>query len=183
MKQLQRAATLVSLVESLRENKSWCGETTIQKASFFLQELTEVPLEFEFVLYKYGPYSFELTDELTALRADSILALEVPDPSYGPSYFPGGMSGFVLERFPKTVNRCKEQVQFVAERLGSKGVAELERLATALYVRLRDKEKSGVTARANEIVRLKPHIRKPDAELAVREIDKMWDEAQQRVGE
>ena len=183
MKRLQRAATLVSLVESLRENESWCGETNIQKASFFLQKLTGVPLGFEFVLYKYGPYSFDLTDELTALRADSILTLEVPDPRYGPSYLPSEMSGFVLERFPKTVNRYKGQVEFVAERLGSKGVADLECLATALYVRLKGKKGSPAKARAAKIVKLKSHIREAHAEQAVREVDRMWEEAKQLVEE
>jgi len=179
MKRLQRAAVLVSLVKSLRENKSWCGETSIQKASFFLQELTGVPLEFEFVLYKYGPYSFDLTDEITALRADSILTLETSDPRYGPSYLPGKMGDFVLEHFPRTVHRYRGQVDFVAERLGSKGVAELERLATALYVRLGDKKKPGVRSGADRIRRLKPHISKADAEQAVREVDAMWEDAKQ----
>jgi len=183
MKRLQRAATLVSLVESLRENGSWCGETSIQKASFFLQELTGVPLGFEFVLYKYGPYSFDLTDELTALRADSILTLETPDPKYGPSYLPGKMSGFVLERFPKTVNRHKAQVDFVAERLGRKGVAELERLATALYVQLGSTGRSSLKSRAGNLTRLKPHISKADAEQAAREVDKMRAEAKQLFGQ
>jgi len=183
MKRLQRAATLVSLVKSLRENNSWCGETNIQKTSFFLQEMAEVPLEFGFVLYKYGPYSFDLTDELTALRADSILTLETPDPKYGPSYLPGKMSSFVLERFPKTVSRYKKQVEFVAGKLGKKKVAELESLATALYVQLRSNQESGVTARADKIVKLKPHIHKGEAERAVRKVEEMWEEARQHLGE
>ena len=183
MKRLQRAATLVSLVKSLRESESWCGETNIQKASFFLQEMAGVPLEFDFVLYKYGPYSFDLTDELTALRADSILTLELPDPRYGPSYFPGKMSGFVLERFPKTVSRYKKQVEFVAGKLGRKGVADLECVATALYVRLKGKRKSPARARAAKIVKLKPHIREAHAEQAVHEVDGMWEEAKRLVEE
>lgn len=181
MKRLQRAATLVSLVESLRENESWCGETNIQKASFFLQEMTGVPLEFDFVLYKYGPYSFKLTDELTALRADSILTLEVRDPKYGPSYVPGEMSSFVLERFSKTVSQYKKQVKFVAGKLGKKGVADLECLATSLYVWL--KGESSAKARAAKIVTLKPHIRQAQAEQAVREVDGMWEHAKQLVEE
>lgn len=183
MRRLQKAATLVSLVKSLGEHGSWCGETNIQKSAFFLQDLTGVPLGFEFVLYKYGPYSFDLTDELTALRADSILALETPDPRYGPSYRPGEMSDFALERFPRTVNRYKERVEFVAKRLGNKGVSELERLATALYVRLRGKGEAGVKARTDKIVKLKPHIRKPEAQQAVHEVDEMWEKAKQLVGE
>lgn len=66
MKRLQRDAVILSLIENLRAKGSWCGETHIQKATYFVQELLRVPLEFEFVLYKHGPYSFDLSDELTA---------------------------------------------------------------------------------------------------------------------
>ena len=177
MKRLKRAAIVLSLLESLRENNSWCGETNIQKATYFLQELVKVPLDLEFVLYKYGPYSFDLTDELTALRADSMLELEIRDPRFGPRYVLGQMGGFVMKRFPKTVSRYVRQVDFVAAKLGDKGVAELECLATALYVWLKGESKPAVKERVGEIVRLKPHIGKVKAEQAVTEVEKMFEEA------
>ena len=123
------------------------------------------------MLYKYGPYSFELTDELTALRADSILTLDVSDPKYGPRYVPiDKMRSFLQKRFPKTVSRHKKQVEFVAGKLGGKGVADLECLATALYVRLKgNKESPPARGRAAKIVKLKPRISEADAECAVRE--------------
>jgi uncharacterized protein YwgA len=68
----------------LKERDSWCGETHIQKAVYFLQELLQVRLGFEFIMYKHGPYSFELTDELTTLRANRLLRL-IPREGYGPS--------------------------------------------------------------------------------------------------
>ena len=69
MNRLQRAAVVVSLVKALEKNGSWCGDTHVQKGTFILQELLHVPLEFAFSLYKYGPYSFDLNDELAAFRA------------------------------------------------------------------------------------------------------------------
>lgn len=73
MKKLQRDAILLSLINEMKAKGSWCGETHIQKATYFLQELLGVPLNFEFILYKHGPYSFDLGDEVTAMRADSLL--------------------------------------------------------------------------------------------------------------
>jgi len=178
MNRMQRAAVIVSLIEALRARDSWCGETNIQKACFFLQELTGVPLDLEFVLYKYGPYSFALTDELTAMRADSILALRVRDPKYGPCYIPGALAGSILERYPKTIGRFAKKVLFVAERLGSKGVTDLERVATALYVR-KGMGAVGVKERANRINQLKPHVSHPDAHAAVREVDEMFEDAEE----
>jgi len=42
----------------------------------FLQDLMRVPLELEFILYKHGPFSFDLRSELTSLRADELVKLE-----------------------------------------------------------------------------------------------------------
>jgi len=56
MDRLQKAALITRLLQNLRSKHSWCGETHIQKAAFFAQELMEVPLGFEFILYKHGPF-------------------------------------------------------------------------------------------------------------------------------
>lgn len=180
MNRMSRAAVIVSLIKELKAKDSWCGETNVQKACFFLQELTGVPLDLEFVLYKYGPYSFELTDELTAMRADSLLALRVRDPKYGPCYVPGELADSLLKRYPKTIGRCAGAIEFVAQRLGDKGVADLERVATALYIQ---KSIGDVDAneRARRITQLKPHISLPDAQAAIREVDGMFTEAKQLV--
>ena len=84
MDRLRRAALLTRLIELLRKKGSWCGETHIQKSTFFVQNLMKVPLSFDFILYKHGPFSFDLRDELTGLRADGLIRLE-PQWPYGPS--------------------------------------------------------------------------------------------------
>ena len=68
MDRLQRASVLLALNEQLRAAGSWAGETHMQKATYFLQHLMGVPLAFDFILYKHGPFSFDLRDELTAMR-------------------------------------------------------------------------------------------------------------------
>jgi hypothetical protein len=170
MKRLQRAAIIVTLIEKLRENESWCGETNVQKATYFLEELAEVPLGFEFILFKHGPYSFGLKEELTALRADFILELRSPNPKYGPSFFPGKMRDYVIERFPKTVERFSAKLDFVASHLGRRDVNELECLSTALYV-LRESSTLDQEQRAKKITKYKPHIDFSDSMKAVKEVD------------
>jgi len=177
MKRLQRAALLVSLIETMKEKDSWCGETNIQKACYFLQKLTEVPLGYDFILYKYGPYSFELTDELTGLRADSILTLRIRDPQYGPCYAAGERGNLVKDRFPKTIRRFQDETDYVASKLGSKRVGELECLATALYVSLEKGRELSIEERASEITKLKPHIAQRFAEEAISSVDQMFREA------
>lgn len=174
MKRMQRDAVLLSLIEAMKKKGSWCGETHIQKASYFLQELLKVPMSFEFILYKHGPYSFELSDEVTAMRADSLLEYKTRLP-YGPSLFPTKEGQKFLNQYPRTLNKYDEKVQFVAEKIGTMGVADLERLATALYVTL-DGNNEG-KLREIRITELKPHIKIDEAEKAVKNVDAMRREA------
>lgn len=164
----EKSSLLLNFVERLREHESWAGETHVQKAAYFLQEMLGVPLECEYVLYKHGPYSFDLRADLTAMQAGEFLKLQ-PRGGYGPSLVSGTRAEQLKREFPRAPERFAEQIEFVAATLGSKGVRDLERLGTALYVTL--KGIKSVEERAQEINRLKPHVSISDAEAAVREVD------------
>lgn len=175
MKRLRRAAVVSALTDGLRERGSWSGETHIQKTTYILQDLLGVPLELDYVLYKHGPYSFDLHDELAEMRADEILDVIPQPPPYGPKLVTGEGAEQLRERFPKTLKKYEPQITYVAERLGDQGVTSLEKLATALWV---TKEEGGsVTARAKTLNALKPHISITAAERAVEQIDLMVNEA------
>ena len=49
---------------------------------------------------------------------------------------PTKQSKYIQDRFPKTLAKYDLRILFVARRLGPKGVVQLERLGTALYVEL-----------------------------------------------
>ncbi len=177
MKRLQRDAVILSLIENLRAKGSWCGETHIQKATYFTQELLRVPLEFGFVLYKHGPYSFDLSDELTAMRADTILKLHPQPPPYGPSFIHSIGSKLIKKLYPKTLKKYNPMVKFVADKLGDRGVTELERLATALYVTREINTDNSIESRAQCIHKLKPHVSLDEARDAVRAVDMFIEES------
>ncbi len=172
MKRSQRAALLTLLNREMLKRGSWCGETHIQKATFFLQELLGVEADFEFILYRHGPFSFELRDELSSMQADELLELTVRREGYGPTYLPTSFSETYLERFPKTTARYIRQIEFVSDELGDKGVAELERLATALFI-ANQEGISDIEQRAERLVELKPHISSADALSASERIDRL----------
>jgi hypothetical protein len=123
-----------------------------------MQELLRVPTEFNFILYKHGPFSFDLRDEITALRADGVLSLEPqPDP-YGPKLVPTDGARRLHNLFPKTLKKYKDELKKVADAVSDKGVSELEKLATALYVTNENLPDDDSTARAKRLCALKPHI-------------------------
>lgn len=93
-----------------------------------------------------------------------------------PSLWPTENAGRVLDRFPNTLRTHGPKVRFVAERLGDKNVAELERLATALYVVLQ-KPDATPEERAGEIHRLKPHVSLSEGRAALQSMERMRGDA------
>lgn len=174
---MQRDAVLLSLMDEMKAKGSWCGETHIQKSVYFLQELLKVPMGFEFILYKHGPYSFDLTDAVTAMRADFLLEYKT-HPPYGPSHHTTESGKNFLNRYQDVVERYKERMQFVAEKLGKMGVAELERQATALFVIFN--ENCDADSRASKIIELKPHIKIDQARDALENVDSMIKEVAEK---
>ena len=171
----QARAVIVTLIGQLREHQSWCGETHIQKAAFFLKSLAGVPLPFDFILYKHGPFSFDLSDELTAMRAYQLLDIHAQYP-YGHRMTVTEVGNMFRGRFPKTLESYDRQIEFVSRTLGNKGVVQLERLATALFVTLQGaKEKS--SDRAERVHELKPHIPLEVAVGAIESVDALIGQA------
>jgi len=85
MEGARRQAVVLSLIEKMYSNGSWCGETHIQKSIYFLQEMLGVPTDFDYILYKHVPFSFGLSDLLLAQRANLFVKLHnLPSP-YAPS--------------------------------------------------------------------------------------------------
>ena len=178
MDRLKRAAIITRLLQKLGEKGNWCGETHAQKAAFFLQKLLEVPLEFDFILYKYGPFSFDLRDELTSMLADGLVRLK-PHWPYGPHIIPTDLADRIQDAYGKTLKKYADKIAFVADKLGPKDVAELERLATALYLTLERGADESCDERANKLTNLKPHISYDQATTAIKEVDRIINEAKE----
>jgi uncharacterized protein YwgA len=174
MKPAARKALVIMLIKSLQEQGSWCGETHVQKATYCLQNITGVPADFDFILYKHGPFSFDLSDHLALMRADGLLELEYYP--YGAKIIVSNKGNSFLEKFPRTAEKFREKINYISETFGSKGVAALERLSTALYVKLTigDNEAKNRAAFLHE---LKHHIPITKATEAVDEMDRIISQA------
>ncbi|MCE5272701.1 hypothetical protein LLH00_15580 [bacterium] len=170
MNYLERAAITLSLIEELQKHGSWCGETHIQKATYFLTELKSVPLKFQFTIYKHGPYSFNLHDELAAMFADGLLELTEQQKPYGPTFSSSITGQLLMDKFPKTINNYKESILYVASTFGNKGVSTLERWATALYI-TKEHRHIPKDKRVEYLVNIKPHIPFEKAQNAFEFVD------------
>jgi len=171
----ENAAIVVELVARLRDGGSWCGATHLQKTAYFLKHLTGVPLDFDFILYKHGPFSFDLRGELSYLLALGLLERKLNEPPYGPSLQPGPRAHLLMERYRAAAEQYDREIGFIAEQLADKGVVALEKLGTALWVTL-NTEATTDQDRADTMVELKRHIGPDEAREAVREVDQMREE-------
>lgn len=175
MKEQHQRALVLRLLIVLEENGSWCGETHLQKTAFCLKDITKVPFDYDFILYKHGPFSFDLKDELSFLRAYDLIRFIIRQYPYGPSLSITERGQNFLEKYPKIQEKYKVGLNFIGKTLSNKNVAELEQIATALYITKKEsiKEAAVITKRINEI---KPHITLEKAAIAVKNIEDLSEE-------
>jgi hypothetical protein len=173
MSNLEQSSLILTLALALKANGSWAGETHVQKGGYFLNNLLKVPTGVDFILYKHGPFSFELRELLTDMEANGFIKWN-SFPPYGPSISEGQLGGILREKFSNLSEQYRPQIDFVSRHLGPCNVASLERLATALYV---TEEGFIGPARVGRIVSLKPHVSVVLAEKAVEEFDQIRTQA------
>lgn len=180
MDRLRKAALLTRLIGELWKKDSWCGETHVQKATYFAKEVAGIDLSHEFVLYRHGPFSFDLRSDLAGLRADGMTALEVQYP-YGPRIALTDRAAYIQSFYPKTLKRYRNKITFVASKLGNKGVADLERLGTGFFLsRHGSMKNAGDEEIGRHVNRLKRHISPADAIEGLQEAREIEAEAKAR---
>jgi uncharacterized protein YwgA len=177
MNQLAQKAILVGLAKRLIDKGSWGGETHLQKTAYLLSELRGVDFDFDFILYKYGPFSFALHDELASMCTEGLMDRFLPSPRYGPRLLVTARGEELERRLGKTMSRYGVSLDWITDILSARGVADLERLATAMWM-TRQNPDSSVGSRAEALTGVKSHIPLEDAIQSVEEIDRLLDERQ-----
>ena len=138
MNQLKRAALISEMLDRMIEKGSWAGKTHLQKCIFFLQAMAGVPTGYVFQLYRYGPFSFEMRDEIIRLQAEDIIRLAPRSASYRSSLKTTEASKHLRKYVSKTLDQHSKAIDFVADHFGALNASELEPLATAFYFHLED---------------------------------------------
>ncbi len=175
MNDLDRLGMVLYVTKRLRDAGSWDGETHVQKSTYLLQELGRTRPDWSFMLYKHGPYSFELHDDIIRALAIGLLVQE-PSPPYGPRLELTDAGEQLLGRIQDRFRHVEPAVDFVAPRIGPRNVFQLEQVATAVMV-TREMAGSSVTERADRLRQLKPHVDEAASMLAVTEADTLLAEA------
>lgn len=126
---------LVTLVveEFQKTSQGHLGRTAIQKICYFAQSLG-VPLNFEFKILYYGPYSHELASEVELLLASDVLEDTSKKPSAYSALRLGPAAHKLLETYPELTERYRPTVARVAAAFGELGPSTLELLSTLHFI-------------------------------------------------
>lgn len=166
--ELREAAIIATIIDRVSKADRFCGETFLQKSTFFLKELFGIPLAPAFRLYHYGPFSFDLRDQLRSMEADDVVRVQPHE--FGATYVTGDRYSMLQRQFPKTLAQYETQIDFIISELSPRGVKDLEALATALYVTKNDIDATA-EVRATGLHTIKPHVDMGRARASVAKID------------
>jgi uncharacterized protein YwgA len=156
-----RIAILARMVSQAREKK--LGRTQVMKLFYFLQELKEIPLGYDFRLFTYGPFDSEVLSDLATACSLNVVSEKtmIYSRGYGYDITPGSHAyrlGLELETSNPSI---AAQVDAVVRDFGTYGAADLELLSTIFFVD-REFSKTGTEASdealAERVRQIKPHF-------------------------
>jgi uncharacterized protein YwgA len=155
---------ILETVKGLRNQKSWTGRTHVVKTLFLAAQKADLP--FEFVLYKHGPYSFEVDEELESMLSYDAVEKDAIG-GYGPQLRVGEGAVFVEDQVvsASALDAIRKATQYVSSR----NVSELEALATTVWL-MTPGQPNERAELVSGLIKLKPHISQPIA-------NKAYDEA------
>jgi hypothetical protein len=112
------------------------------------------------------------------MRSQNILVV-TPQAPYGSSYrLNEGLWAALSRAAGQRFDEYDERIRFVCSRFARKKVAELERIATAIYVRL-NFGALNLQQQIRKLNELKPHIGLPEAQNAFSEVEAFFQGTQQ----
>ena len=177
-----RAAILARLAQQAPAKK--LGRTAVMKTLYFLQELADVPLGYDFRLYTYGPFDADVLGDLAMATARGLVCERMV-------LFPRGY-GYEVTPLPAGEQAAQSLEPALAQAVdraiaefGALGAAELELRSTIVFVD-REFAKAGRAvapdALANQVRQIKPHFTTTTILTRVREMcDKGWLKSVEQV--
>ena len=156
---------ILGATEELNRNGSWTGRIHIHKLLFITQLLQLAKPPFKFVVHDYGPYSFDLDEQIITLELIGHLDHSYPKPGYGPRYEPTPQGRTIAARLP---DEPAKAIRRVAKELGKRNSQDLELLATSLWVE-REEKKTEEEEIISRVRKLKPKYTKEQVQQGLKD--------------
>lgn len=170
-----RTLWVTETVRVLRGANSWTGRIHIHKALVLGELLGLLDTPFEFEIYRYGPYSFDLDSEIAEMETSGLLTKDYVQPNYGPKYSNSSLAADLIDKLD---DDARARLLRIASQIGSWRSQDLELVSTCLWVQRRE----GVTSSPDVVKRvqaLKPHYDGAQIEQGIRKAAELAASLQQ----
>ena len=147
---MNKYAFLLKIIEELNRMGSWSGNTHIQKIAGLTQSITNFR-PYVFVMHHYGPYSFELKNDLDTLVSAGLVERTIDDYGY---HYKLTEKGSKFLRNSEIDEEIIGVLRGLTTYLGKAPVYVLELISAVDYVLQRYDESQVVTI----VEKLKPHF-------------------------
>jgi uncharacterized protein len=130
----QRMALISVLAE--QSPKGTIGRTGVMKLLYFLQVLRDVPLDYRFTLYSYGPFDSDVLSDLADSEALGVVATTIRQFSggYGYEITPGPNANWLQDRAVAFLRQHEKDIEWVVGNFGGLNSGQLELVSTIVYV-------------------------------------------------
>ncbi|MCL2846270.1 MAG: hypothetical protein FWE38_01120 [Firmicutes bacterium] len=160
---------------TLLAGKQIMGATALMKCLYLLQEVFDVPLDYDYTIYTYGPYCAQVAADIDFSTFYGYTACRPwQEQGYsGRDYEPGDN---VSEADTSFAQKYEKAITTIAETFAVKQAKELELIATIVYVHVfhkRNNPKIEKKQIVTDVNRIKPHF---DISHIEREYDNLVQE-------
>lgn len=119
--------------EVATEKRRYVGRTAIQKIMYFLR-VRGVPINYNFDIYHYGPFSEQILWDIDWLLADSVIQDKSKNTDKFSNYAPGNNLTELISLHKEKMQEVESTVQSVVKALIPLSPNDLELIATLDYV-------------------------------------------------
>jgi len=166
---LDRAGVVLDTLHVMHDAQLVANERSLSRVLLFVQEIGRVPLGYRFVSYKGSAFSFDLSEDLVAMRASGYISLEPRPYPDGPvlAKGPAGpqLAGWTQDSLAEYRDCLRATIALVCDLN-----EPLPVLANALYAVLREHDREG---RIQRLTHSRPRVEQGEADRALRTVDEL----------
>jgi len=153
------------------KNISNLGKTKLQKLVFFLKAVKNIPVDYGYRFYTYGPYCDELSGDISYLEDVKALDISSDINGFGFVIREGEKSAFMKNKARDFLAKFENDINDIIEKFKNKNDNEMELLSTIVYLNKReDVCRANKKCLVERIRELKPHFSLSKIESGIDEL-------------
>lgn len=158
---------IAELAVRLKDVSPQFGKTVLQKMIYILQEVYEIPCDYEYVLYNYGPYSGDLAKDLSFFASMDGVKVEWSQ-NLGYKIQPVAKTDHFRQRAQEFLNKYDVKIGEAIDIFGRMTARELELRSTIIYV-AKESSMDNKTM-MSRIYEIKPHFSPEEIGSAIEQL-------------